>query len=82
MSESQRHSSSAARRWLDDWATAGAALEAERLARLDRMSDDEARELTRAVLAVWRPSASDDFGVELVTQQRWFMRAARAGRRP
>ncbi|HEY7444935.1 MAG TPA: hypothetical protein VH701_21065 [Vicinamibacterales bacterium] len=68
------------RRWLENWARVGPVLEAERWARLRRMTDDEARDLTRAVLALWRRSERDELGAELVTEQHWFMKAARSPR--
>jgi len=42
------------------------------------MTEDEARRITLDLFALWRPSTHDDMGEELVTQQRWFMAAARA----
>jgi hypothetical protein len=70
------------KRWIDTWRVTGPLLEQERAERLARMTDEEARELTRDLFALWRPSALDDMGAELVTQQRWFVAAARiAGRR-
>jgi hypothetical protein len=66
--------------WLEGWTRAGAALEAERVRRLQGMTDDEAREQMRGLLALWRPTDRDDFGAELVTHQHWFVAAARAAR--
>jgi hypothetical protein len=72
----------AMKRWIENWRTLGPLLEQERAERLARMTDDEARERARDLHALWRPSEVDDMGVELVTQQRWFMLAARVtGRR-
>jgi hypothetical protein len=68
------------RLWLENWARAGPVLEAERRVRLREMTADEARELTRAVLALWRPSERDEFAAELVAEQHWFMKAARSPR--
>jgi len=68
------------RQWLENWARVGPVLEAERRARLRQMTDDEARDLTRAALALWRRPDRDDFGAELVTEQHWFMKAARSPR--
>jgi hypothetical protein len=63
------------RRWLDNWAHVGAVLEAERWARLQAMTDDEAR---RNACRVWefrqKDSPSDD-GEGLRLQQRVFARA-------
>jgi hypothetical protein len=69
-----------ARRWLESWERAGAALEDERARRLREMGPDDARQLTRDVLALWRPAPADELGAELVTHQRWFAAAARASR--
>ena len=69
------------KRWLDTWRVTGPLLEQERAERLAAMTDEEAHHLTRDLLALWRPSELDDMGAELVTQQRWFMAAARAARR-
>lgn len=70
------------KRWLENWRIVGPLLEQERAERLARMTDAEARDRARDLQALWRPSAVDDMGAELVTQQRWFMVAARAaGRR-
>ena len=70
------------KRWLDTWKVTGALLEQERAERLARMTDEEARQQTRDLFALWRPFPLDDMGVELVTQQGWFMVASRrAGRR-
>lgn len=69
------------KRWLDNWRVVGPLLERERAERLARMTDEEAQEITRDLLALWRPSELDDMGAELVTQQGWFTAAARALRR-
>lgn len=69
------------KRWLDNWRIVGPLLEQERAERVARMTDEEARREARDLEALWRPSDIDDLGAELVTHQRWFMRAARvAGR--
>jgi hypothetical protein len=68
------------RQWLDNWARVGPVLEAERTERLRRMTDDEARDLIRAVPALWRRPERDELGAELVTEQHWFMKAARGPR--
>jgi len=69
------------REWIDNWAVVGRFLEEERLSRLQAMTDDEARQQTAALFELWRPSNVDHLGVELVTQQRWFLEAARRTRR-
>ena len=70
------------KRWLDTWKVTGPLLDQERAERLAQMTDDEAQRQTRDLFALWRPSALDDAGTELVAQQRWFMAAAGiAGRR-
>jgi hypothetical protein len=68
-------------RWLDNWRVVGPLLEQERAERLAAMTDEEAQELTRDLLALWRPSELDDMGAELVAQQRLFTAAARSARR-
>lgn len=69
------------RRWLDNWREVSPLLEQERAERLARMTDEEAQELARNLLALWRPSELDDMGEELATQQHWFMVAARDAKR-
>ena len=54
------------------WKVAGPALEAQRWAELSRLTDEDARRATLDLFALWRPSASDEFGAELVEQQRVF----------
>jgi len=54
------------------WKVAGPALEAQRWAELSRLSDEDARRATLDLFALWRPSAIDEFGAELVEQQRVF----------
>lgn len=60
------------------WKVAGPALEAQRWAELSRLTDEDARRATLDLFALWRPSAVDDCGAELVEQQRVF-RLQRAG---
>jgi hypothetical protein len=78
MSDPASETRERARRWLHCWKHAGAALEAERLRRLRGLGIDEARQLTRHLLSVWRPADVDELGAELLTQQRWFTAAARS----
>ncbi len=54
------------------WKVAGPALEAQRWAELSRLTDEDARRATLDLFALWRPSAIDEFGAELVEQQRVF----------
>ena len=63
------------------WKVAGPALEAQRWAELSRLTDEDARRATLDLFALWRPSAIDEFGAELVEQQRVF-RLQRVGRVP
>lgn len=62
------------RRWLDTWAHVGAILEAERWARLQVMTDDEARRDARLVWEFWRPDWPTDEGEALLLHQRVFAR--------
>jgi len=62
------------------WAAAGPALAAQRYAELRALTDDDARRMMHDVFAHWHPSATDEFGAELVAQQRFFRAAARAER--
>lgn len=68
------------KRWIDTWRVTGPLLEQERAERLAAMTDEKAQELTRDLLALWRPSEFDDMGAELVAQQRCFTAAARSAR--
>lgn len=56
------------------WKAAGPALDAQRLDELSRLTDDDARRITLDLFALWRPSVIDEFGEELVRQQRVFHR--------
>ncbi len=58
------------RRFVDRWRVAGPALEGQRLDELLCLTDDEARRMTLDLFRLWRPSDYDDFGAELVEQQR------------
>lgn len=60
------------RRFVDRWRVAGPALEDQRLDELSRLTDDEARRMTLDLFRLWRLSDHDDFGAELVEQQRVF----------
>ena len=60
------------RELIERWKAAGPALEAQRWAELFRLTDEDARRATLDLFALWRPSALDDFGAELVEQQRVF----------
>lgn len=62
------------KRWLDTWARVGAVLEAERWARLEAMTDDEARLDARRVWEFWRPEWPTDDGEGLLLHQRVFAR--------
>jgi len=54
------------------WKVAGPALDAQRRSELSTLSDEDARRATLDLFALWRPSAIDEFGAELVEQQRVF----------
>jgi hypothetical protein len=54
------------------WRLAAPALEAQRLSELGRLDDESAMVMTRDLFSMWRRLASDDFGAELVAQQRVF----------
>jgi hypothetical protein len=60
------------RELIERWKAAGPALEAQRWAELSRLTDEDARRATLDLFAFWRPSAVDEFGAELVEQQRVF----------
>lgn len=68
----------AARSWLETWRVTGALLHEVRLKALACMGEDEARQATLDLFAMWRPAAVDPEGSELVEQQRVFKRAAPA----
>jgi hypothetical protein len=63
------------------WKAAGPALEAQRWAELSTLTDEDARRATLDLFALWRPTALDEFGAELVEQQRVF-HLRRAGGTP
>ena len=60
------------KRFVDRWRVAGPALEAHRLQELSRLNDEQARCATLDLFNLWRPAAYDEFGAELVEQQRVF----------
>jgi hypothetical protein len=64
--------SESGRELIERWRAAGPELEAQRWAELSRLTDEDARRATVDLFALWRPSAVDDFGAELVEQQRVF----------
>ena len=66
-----------AKRWLDNWKRVGPILEAERLARLASMTDEEARRASLLVLELWQPGWHGGDGEELLIHQRVFARARR-----
>ena len=62
-------------RYLAGWAAADAILAAEKLARFKRlraMTDDEAREIMHALLAIPLPADMPERECGLVEQQKWF----------
>ena len=54
------------------WRRASAPLEDQRMEELSRLSDEQARRMTVDLFGLWRPTEYDDFGAELVEQQRVF----------
>ena len=58
--------------YIDRWRLAAPALEAQRLSELGRLDDETARLMTLDLFSMWRPSERDDFGADLVEQQRVF----------
>jgi hypothetical protein len=58
--------------YVDRWRLAAPALDEQRLSELGRLDDETARLMTLDLLTMWRPSGRDDFGAELVEQQRVF----------
>ncbi len=62
------------KRFLTAWASASTFLEAEKIQRLRAMSDDEAREIMHAILALPLPADLPSRACGLVEQQRWFQK--------
>ena len=60
------------RQFVDKWRLAGPALANLRLEELAHLTDEQARSATLDLFRLWRPTAQDDFGAELVEQQRVF----------
>jgi len=70
-------------RYVEGWRLTGDALRAQRLAELSCLDDETARAMTIDLFGLWRPAEADEFGAELVEQQRVFQRWHRArGRHP
>jgi hypothetical protein len=62
------------RQWLDRWKIVGPLLDAERWARLLASSDDDLRQQSLDLLALWQPGVAGDDGEALILQQRTFAR--------
>jgi hypothetical protein len=60
------------REFVDRWKIAGPELQRIRLAKLESLSDEEARRMVLDLLSHWKPSTRDRQGEELVAQQRVF----------
>jgi hypothetical protein len=60
------------REYVERWRLAAPALEDQRLSELGRLDDETARLMTLDLFTLWRPSGHDEFGAELVEQQRVF----------
>jgi hypothetical protein len=71
------------RRFVEGRRRAGPALENQRPEELSHLGDEQAGRMTLDVFGLWRPTDDDDFGVELVEQQRGFRlwRERQRGRR-
>jgi len=64
-------------RYLAAWASADEFLEQEKLARLRAMTDDEAREIMHAILAMPLPPDMPERDCGMVEQQKWFRKLQR-----
>lgn len=60
------------REFVNRWKIAGPELERIRLAKLESLSDEDARRMFLDLLSHWKPSTRDRQGEELVAQQRVF----------
>jgi hypothetical protein len=60
------------RRFIDRWRIAGPALQEQRMDELLSLSDERALRMTHELFSLWRPQEHDDYGAELVEQQRVF----------
>jgi len=60
------------RQYVERWHLAAPALEDQHLSELVRLDDETARVMTLDLLSLWRPTEHDDFGAELMEQQRVF----------
>ena len=58
--------------YVDRWRLAAPALDEQRLSELGCLDDETARLMTLDLFSMWRPSECDEFGAELVEQQRVF----------
>jgi len=64
------------REFVDRWKVAGPELKRIRLAKLESLTDEEARRIFLDLLTHWKPSTRDRLGEELVAQQRIFAKLA------
>lgn len=64
------------REFVDRWKVAGPELKRIRLAKLESLTDEEARRIFLDLLTHWRPPTRDRMGEELVAQQRVFAKLA------
>jgi len=60
------------KQYVERWRLAAPALEDQHISELGRLDDETARVMTLDLLSLWRPMEHDDFGAELVEQQRVF----------
>jgi hypothetical protein len=58
--------------YVERWRLAAPALDDQHASELGRLDDETARAMTLDLLSLWRPQEHDDFGAELVEQQRVF----------
>ena len=68
-----------AKRWLENWKRVGPILEAERWARVEALTDEEAARDAIRLFDLWQPDWPTDEGEELLLHQRLFARARFGG---
>jgi hypothetical protein len=60
------------KQWLDNWSRVGPILEAERCARVQALTDDEAWQEAQGLLAAWNAGTPGDAGEGLLLHQDVF----------
>ena len=66
-----------AKRWLENWKRVGPILEAERWARVEALTDEEAARDAIRLFDLWQADWPTDEGEELLLHQRVFARPRR-----